>query len=682
MPPSRKMKNFGARSLRPQPAMKHGVSIESSFAQGFAAHKAGRLQEAQQHYANVLLQAPEHFDALHLLGVIKQQNGLDQECVDLISRAIAVNPLLPQSYSNLGISLKRLGKIQAAVDAYGEALALQPDYVEGYYNRGNAHQEAGQFEMAEADYKKAIELRPGYADAHYNLGNVLKAQHKLIESHNAYVLAIQSRPDYAEAFNNRGLVLDELGRRDEAIVSYQQALRLKPGFAGAWANLGVALHKSSRNEEALTCQEQAIASDSSYIDAYFNRGIVLQDMRRTDEAMASYREAIARNPEHHQALTNLGLLLQGQGKTLQAIDCFDRAVAARPDYAEAYCNRGVAYQDILELDKAIESFDRAALANPDFVEAPWNKALVLLLKGDYGRGWPLYESRWRWNKFTTPTPNFSQPLWLGDASIEGKTVLLHAEQGLGDTIQFCRYARLVKDRGARVVLRAQAALLPLLRQLDGVDEWVDANGPLPQFDYHCPLMSLPLAFQTGLDTIPFAGGYLRAPSEALRTWSESLGPKAKLRVGLAWSGSPTHKNDHNRSIPLEEVLQQLPVGPEYVSLQRDVRSADLAALDASHLLHFGPQLRDFADTAALCELMDVVVSVDTSVAHLAGALGKPTCVLLPRVPDWRWLLDRNTSPWYSRATLIRQGQTGGWQEPLQSISRVIQRGVEGFPSFC
>lgn len=353
------------------------------------------------------------------------------------------------------------------------------------------------------------------------------------------------------------------------------------------------------------------------------------------------------------------------GRLDAAIASFNRAISLKPDYAEAYSNRGIALQECKQMEAAIACFDYAIALKPDYADAYWNKSLVLLLGGNFLDGWELYEWRWLRRAFRLSKPQFSKPLWLGNGSLEGKTILLHAEQGFGDTLQFCRYAKLVAALGARVLLSVPRPLMPLLKRLEGVDALLEEGGSPPAHDYHCPLMSLPLAFKSTLETIPAPSAYLYSDPDKVSRWADRLGGKTRPRVGLVWSGRPDHNNDHNRSLSLAELTAYLDDRFEYVSLQKEVRAADQRSLErAENLRHFGEELSDFADTAALCELMDVVVSVDTSVAHLSAGLGRATWVMLPHVPDWRWLLDRGDSPWYPSARLFRQAKGGDWERPL------------------
>ena len=331
------------------------------------------------------------------------------------------------------------------------------------------------------------------------------------------------------------------------------------------------------------------------------------------------------------------------------------------------------------MPEALDSYDQAIALEPDSAEALWNKSLTLLLIGDFDQGWPLYEHRWDNKTLGLKKRIVPQPLWLGVESLNGKTILLHAEQGLGDTIQFCRYAKLVSELGARVVLEAPVALMPILTMLEGVDSLIQEQQPLPDFDYHCPLLSLPLALKTTVQTIPSSGSYLQTEPEKISTWTQKLGKKIRPRVGLVWSGNAKHKNDSNRSITLQQLYSFLPDGYDYISLHKEIRPSDQEVLNNQiGITTFCTELHDFSDTAALCELMDVVISVDTSVAHLASALGKETWILLPYAPDWRWFLDQQNSPWYQSARLYRQDERREWNNVLNNIAADLNRRLTSF----
>ena len=353
------------------------------------------------------------------------------------------------------------------------------------------------------------------------------------------------------------------------------------------------------------------------------------------------------------------------------------AISLNPEYAEAWLNKGIALYELSKFDEATTHYNKALSFKSNYAEALWNKSLLLLLRGDFERGLPLYESRWEVEKVSeiAGKRSFDKPTWLGQESIQGKTILLYSEQGLGDFIQFCRYISLVSDLGAKVILEVPHELYSLLKNMKGISQLVIQGDVLPSFDYQCPLLSLPLAFNTKLESIPSVEAYrsLRKSLDSCADWGLSLGPKKTIRVGLVWSGNPQHKNDHNRSLILASILPYLPSQFEYVSLQKEVRDIDKLTLDSSpHIRNLPNLLNNFEDTARLIKELDLVIAVDTSVAHLSGALGQKTWILVPYVPDWRWLLDREDSPWYPSVRLYRQFAIGEWNGVLQLMKKDLE----------
>jgi tetratricopeptide (TPR) repeat protein len=546
-------------------------------------------------------------------------------------------------------------------------LAQQPD-VDALFMQGLALHQQGQLTQASAIYEQVLSKSPRHFDA-LHLSGVIANQTK---NNNLAVeligKAIEINPNYAAAYSNHGNALLELKRFEEAVVSYGRAIEINPDYAEAFYNRGNALKELRRPDEAVASYDKAIQIRPDFAEAYCNRGLALKELKRVEEAMSSYDRAIEIKPDYAMAYSNRGNALQELKRLEESVASHDRAISLRPDYAEAYSNRGVALQELRRLEEALANYDKAIAIKPDYAEAYWNKSLISLLIGDLESGWNMYEWRWKRESFNFPKYNFSQPLWLGKEDIADKTILLHAEQGLGDAIQFCRYAILVKAKGARVVMEVPQALMGLLENLDGVNELLVQGKPRPSFDYHCPLLSLPLALKTDLASIPSPTAYLAAQANKCQEWSQKLGHQTKPRVGLVWSGSTTHQNDRNRSLTLLEILPHLPQACEYVSLQKELREVDKEVMAGSGIRHFGEEIKDFTDTAALCELMDVVVSVDTSVAHLSAAIGKATWILLPYVPDWRWLLDRDNSPWYGSAKLYRQDESRTWGAVLKRVT--------------
>jgi hypothetical protein len=388
--------------------------------------------------------------------------------------------------------------------------------------------------------------------------------------------------------------------------------------------------------------------------------------------LVSYEKAIGLRPDYPEAYNNRGGSLKGLGRLDEALLNYDGAIRVKPDYADAFHNRGIVLQELDRFDEALMSYGKAIGIRPDYAEAFRNKGLLQLLLGDFLNGWRAYEWRWRCKDRFRARRDFEQPLWLGEESLSGKTILLHSEQGLGDAIQFCRYIPLVAALGATVVFELPGSLVGLLRGVEGVDRFVVLGEVLPEVDFHCPLMSLPLAFGTTLGSIPLPARGIDADAGNTAFWSGRLGEKTRPRIGVVWSGNSQHANDHNRSVSLPKLLSHLPAGYEYVSLQREVRESDQSVLDSSfQIRHFGYELEDFTDTAALCGLMDLVISVDTSVAHLSATMARPTWILLPYLPDWRWLLGRQDSPWYPSARLFRQACAGDWGSVLSELGHEL-----------
>ena len=639
--------------------------------QGFSLHQQGKLKEAQTIYEKVLAIQSNHFDALQLLGTLSLQTKEYTKAVDFLTKALKLNPDYAEAYSNRGLALRELKRLDEALVSYDRAISIKPDYAEAYFNRGNALKELKRLDEALVSYDRAISIKPDHAEAYFNRGNALIELKRLDEALVSYDRAISIKPDHADAYSNRGNALRELKRLDEALASYDRAISIRLDHADAYSNRGVVLQELLRLDEALASYDRAISIKPDYADAYSNRGDALRELKRLDEALASYDRAISIKPDYADAYSNRGNALRELKRLDEALVSYDRAISIRPDHAEAYSNRGVVLQEFLRLDEALASYDRAISIKPDYADAHSNLSLCHLLEGNFQDGWQEYEWRLKRKniKKTAGIRNFSQPLWLGKESLKDKTILLHSEQGLGDTIQFCRYALLVVQLGANAILEVQRPLVNLLKNLEGISQIFSQGDTLPEFDYQCPLLSLPLAFKTDLHSIPPVSQHITSDREKVTKWKTKLRDNFKLRVGLVWSGSAGHENDHNRSLTLAQLLPHLSSNMEYVCLQKEVRDIDKVLLEQhSELKYFSDALEDFTDTAALCELMDFVISVDTSVAHLACTLGKQTWVILPYSPDWRWLLDRDDNPWYPEAKLYRQEKIGDWDSVLRKVN--------------
>jgi tetratricopeptide (TPR) repeat protein len=640
------------------------LDVASELAQAVALQQQGRLAEAEQRYGAILAAVPAQADALHYLGLIKLATGRFGEALHSIAAAMRAGPPSPEVLLHYGLVLNALDRPAEAVESFDKAIALDPLFAQAYNDRAVLLAAMGRRNEALESYRQALAIKPDDPGVHFNHGNLLMDLGRTEEALACYDRALALRPAYPEALCNRGVVLHSLTQHSEAVASFDRAIALQADIPEAHSNRGNALKALKRFAEALASYDRAIGLRPTYAEALCNRGTVLHEMKRYDEAVDSFRRALGLQPDYATAHSNLGATLHELGRYDEALACYDRALAIMPDYAEGLCNRGAALSELMRHKEALANYERARALQPDLPEAHWNEASLRLLTGDFARGWEEYEWRWKRESFARTVRDFRQPLWRGSEPLEGKTILLHSEQGFGDSIQFCRYVPRIAARGARVLLEVERPLQRLMRGLAGVAEVIVKGDALPDFDLHCPLLTLPRGFATALATIPWDGPYLQTASAEVAAWEERLGPRP--RIGLAWSGNAAHQRDHRRSIPLRTLLPLLDIDATFVCLQKDVRAGDAAELNRrDDIRQFA--LGDFADTAALVATLDLVITVDTSIAHLAGALGRPVWILVSYVPDWRWLLERDSSPWYPSARLFRQNTERDWREVIARV---------------
>ena len=658
----------------------------------FALHAQGRLQEAERAYGELLKHQPDNFQALHLMGVLLLQQGKSAPGMELLHRSLALEPRQPLAHRDLGnalqqagrldealasydralalkndvadlhnnraITLTALGRLDEALQSYGHAVALKPDYAQAYNNRGTLQSSRNQFAEALADFDKAIRLQPDYVKAYNNRGGALAALGRHGEALADHDRAIALLPDGAESHNRRGHVLIALGRASEALTSFDRAITLEPDLATAHEGRGTALAASGRPEDALESHDRALALNPDSATAHNNRGGALAVLDRLNEALESHDRALALDPESANAHNNRGAALALLGRLEESIPSFDRAIALKPDFVQAYTNRGKHLADLNRQNDALASYERAVALQPNAAEAQFGRSLMLLTQGRYDEAWPVYE----WRKRRVAEEAFhaqGRPAWTGVENISGKTLFIEAEQGLGDTIQFCRYAPLAADRGAKILLTAQESLVALLRSLDPRVAIVPVGQTPTSFDYHAALLSLPLAFGTRIETIPAAIPYLHAdPGRVARRRAE-IGPSG-FRIGICWQGSYI-AGIRSFSLRNFEAIARL-AGVRLISLQKGAGVEQLKQLPPGMNVEEldGDFPRDFSDTAAAMETMDLVISCDTSVAHLAGALGRPCWVVLRHGADWRWLTGRSDTPWYPGMRLFRQPAPGDW----------------------
>ena len=591
-------------------AIKRHAQRLDSIEQAQALHRTGRLDDAGRICAAVLAADPKNFDALHLAGVLNYQQGRSVEALRQLAAALQTQPGSASALTNYGVVLESLQRHEDAL----------------------------------ASYDKALAISAGNANLHCNRGNALKL----------------------------------LGRYQEALASYQSAIAAAPDFVAAHVNRAGVLALLFQNEDALASADRALAvlaSDKVSADRANQgfaicliKGKVLTRLKRFADALASYDKALAFKPNDADALANRATVLAELGHCDHALADLAKALRFDPNSFDAYLNRGNVYSALARMDDALADFLAADRLRPDDPDANFNAALALLCMGRFTQGWNKYEHRFKQQQRAMMLPKLPRPIWRGDKNIAGKTIVLVAEQGMGDAIQFARYAPLVAACGARVVLGVHKPLARLMESIPGVTQIVADGDTLPDFDMYCSLLSLPLAFETELASIPSTVPYLRADAARIEQWRRRLRHNGQLRVGVCWGGSAAHVGDRRRSIAFEQFATLLTVpGIDFVSLQKDINDTQAARLRELGVIQLGQHFEDFSDTAAVVAQLDLVISVDTSVAHLAGAMAKAVAVLIAYSPDWRWMLHRSDSPWYPTMRLFRQTALGDWSETLERL---------------
>jgi tetratricopeptide (TPR) repeat protein len=610
---------------------------------GVQHHQSGRLELAERAYRQILAVHPDHADALHLLGVLAHQCSDSELAVDCIARAIA----------------------------------LRPDAADAHYNLALAQQALKRYEEAAGSFRKALRLHhEPTALLHFQLGNALAQLSQFTEAADCYRGALALEPEHQGSLINLGRVLTHLQMLEQAADCYQCALRTEPQNALAHYELALVLKRQGKLADAEQAMVTALRLQSDFADAHHHLGGILIEQRREAQALQHLEQAVRLKPQDAEIHHNLGNLCRVQGLLERAVRHGREAVRLSPRFIEGHNNLGVALRDSGQTSAALQSYERALQLQPDYAEAHWNRALALLSQGDYGKGWQEY--KWGWKRRGHEPRSFEQPTWNG-SSLQGRTILLHTEQGIGDTLQFVRYAPLVKRRGGKVVLECQTELVRLLRTCEGVDHVIARGTALPEFDVHAPIMSLPRIFDTTIENLPAQVPYLAANAERKLELRSALKVSSELNVGIVWRGNPAHQNDRFRSLTLAQMLPlaQLP-GVSLYSLQKGAgREQFAASTTPSNIVDLADCLSDFYDTAAVVANLDLVIGCDTSVIHLAGALAVPAWVLLSAAADWRWLQTRTDSPWYPSVKLFRQQRLGSWDDVVQAAAQSLAQLATG-----
>ena len=614
-------------------------SVSEAMASAIAHHQAGRLQHAENIYREVLTVDPDCVDAWNLLGVMATHTGRFDHAVTLIGQALRLRPEHAEFHYNLGFALQGHGSLDAAEAAYRRTLEMDPNHVRAFNNLGNLLHQQGKLEEAANCHRVAVSLNPVSSDAHFNLGNDLKAQEKWDEAIACYEQALRLNPTWGEAHSNLGDALQGRGDLPAAVTSYGRALETLPNSPQVHSNLGSAWEKLREWDRATACYRRAVDLAPDFVEARLNLGSALHHQGELETADQHFRHVLRRDANNPHAHNSLGLVLRDQGRTEEARRSFERAIELKPDYAEAHTSH----------------------------------AMLLLADGEFERGWPEYE--WRWKTKETIPRHFDEPLWEGQR-LDGKTILLHAEQGLGDSIQFVRYAPLVKAFGPTVIIESQTPLVPLLASCSGIDKVVTLGEPLPPLDVHAPLLSLPRILRTTLKSVPTSCPYLSAESHLVEQWRSRLEGLKGFRIGINWRGRTGQGMFRRRDIPHECIVSLAQLNVSLINLQNDVTRQELDAIQ-SQIYYLGDDVDrthgPFMDTAAIMRNIDLVITSDTSTAHLAGALAVPVWIALPYVASWQWMRSRSDSPWYPTARLFRQKTPGDWNGVFEEIRAELEK---------
>jgi tetratricopeptide (TPR) repeat protein len=579
------------------------------------------------------------------------------------------------------VSMQSSGKLAEAIDLLTRLSEAFPNDAELLYLVGTATSRQGDHVSAIRLLEKARQLEPNVAEIPNNLGMALLGLGRTDDALRSFDQSVQLNPSYAIAHFNRGNALRMLGRPADALQSYSEALRLQPAYVEAHINKAVALASINRVAEALSCLDSAAKVQPNSPEIHFYRGNALLGDRHLGEALESFDAAIKLAPDSAEAHMNRGTTLHLLGNYDEAVRGFERSIAIDPLNATAYCNKAISLQTLKRFSEARECYDLAILAKHDYAEALYRKGELLLLLGEYEEGWTLFERRWQSDIRPSASPYSELPVWTGEQAIGGRRILVHGEVGFGDFIMFARYIRMIHDRQGRPIVCAPRPLLSLFRSFEDIADVVEEGLSPPDADFRCPIMSLPRAFNTRRDTIPQSVPYIGTDRTKALWWQQGLSDPGVLRVGLMWSGKLGRDIDitpaKSRTIPLAllEPLTRLPV--QLHALQKELSASESDALASLPAIHdHRDQIGDFSDTAALIGAMDLVLSIDTSVAHLAGALGRPLWVMLPYSTDYRWGADGDTTPWYPTARIFRQARIGDWPGVVNDVVDALRKLAE------
>jgi tetratricopeptide (TPR) repeat protein len=649
---------------------------------GVTRELANKKEEALLNYRQSLSLDPQNLGMLQRIAAVAAQPAEFAEALALYAAFLSHTPDSAYAHYDLGNLHHKQGNLPTAIACLRRAIAIRPSCFEFHFNLAAALYQSGELADAAQSYRQAIELKSNDADAHYSLAVVLQKMNDPVAAAQVYAKALQFRPEFPDALSNLGFLCISLGDLKSAESLLRRAIELEPNHINAHCNLANVLVNRGDTPGAMALCRAALAMNPNHALVLCNYGALCTDTGDLQGAEIALRRSVAIDPTNVDAHCNLANAFAKQGNVQAATEATHNALAINPKHALTLCNFGVLLDSIADFDGAVRYYLRSLEAEPGFKLAQYNLSIQRLAAGDFAAGWQAYEARWGTPEFRSQRPpDLIQPQWQGE-DIRGQRIVIYSEQGLGDTIQFIRYVPMVAARGATVVLRVQPALVRIVSTLDPSIRVVSAeSNEGADFEWRCPLMSLPLAFATALATIPATIPYLHADASAVEAWSHRLPPRG-LRIGLVWAGNPKNVRDRQRSIPLSKLGQITHAhGATFYSLQKGPSSSELTETPNEFpIIDLGPHLDDFTDTAAILANLDLVITVDTAVAHLAAAMGKPVWMLIARVNDWRWLRERCDTPWYPSIVLFRQTTVGQWDDILDRIESALRSMLTAQPS--
>ena len=646
--------------------------IQHLIGQAIESFQNGNLKQAEEILSRILATQSNILPALEILGLIKASQGNHLEAAKLLKKAVKLNPQNPATQYNLAKALSDSKDYVGSLIHHEKALQLAPNNPDGWLNYGQTLAKLMRYEKAFVAFDKALSINPNYAEAWHNKGLACSELKQYEEALNCYDRSLKLLPNNTKIWIDMSTIFGLIRRYQDAIHCCEQALAIDPNLPEAWLNKGSAHNELKDFQMALNCYEKALTLKDNYVDAWYNKGVSLEKLEQHHAAIECYDKALALDPTYAKAWLNKGSVLNYRTDYTQALTCFDRALELQPHYPDAWANKGVSHYELLHLEDSITCCNKAIEIDPSYIDGYWNKSFSELMLGRFEEGWVNYEYRWhRHGADQYLYPNL--PALTSLAEVRNKKILVWAEQGFGDTLQFARYIPKLIELGAHVTFEVQGALSSLF-QNQYACTLISKGDPIGDIELQTPLLSLPFLFQTNLSSIPTNIPYLQVPPKVIAQWkSKLLLESNKLNIGIACSGNINFdlKHGNKRPVPLAS-FSQLAKEHNLFLIQKEIRESDQAALKTlTHIHYLGDLIHDFEDTAAIIENMDLIISIDTSLAHLAGALGKRTIVLLPWCPDWRWLATGTSNPWYPEATLIRQPHAGNWNPVIEQLEAIL-----------